>query len=89
MVPKAQGDIGVLGRITCGLDQGHFGKSDLAFAGASERFVGDRFVAAREVGQFVHTMAPPPCVEREAHSHGIVERCDGDAMLAEHRHIIF
>jgi len=87
-VPKPQRHIGILGGIFGRLGKRDFRKSDLALARASDRFVADGFVPEIQLGQFIHAMALPPGIEREAHHHGIVKRVNRDAFVAEPGNVI-
>ena len=89
IVPEPQRHFGILGGIFGRLGKRDFRKSDLALARASDRFVADGFVPEIQLGQFIHAMALPPGIEREAHHHGIVKRVNRDAVLAQDRHVIF
>ena len=88
-LPKAQGDIRILGRVFRGLINRHQIKGDLAFARTDDLFDRDRRMGQIAFGQRVHAVAVQTCVHRIRQQHGVINRCDINAIARQNLGVVF
>ena len=85
---QAQSDVGVLGGVVQSLVQGHLIKADFVFARAGDVLEFYIFASQVKLVQLVHAVTVQTAVEHVGQHHGVVHRCDGDAVSGEHLHVV-
>ena len=88
-LPKAQGDVGILGGIAGSGVDGDAVEGDLRLARADQLFDRNGFVGKVAVGKLVHAVIVQAREHGVRHQHGVVDRGDVDAETGEDLGVVF
>ncbi len=87
-VVKAQGDVGVLGRVAGRRVERHVLEALLRLAGPRHGLEGDRRVAEPQLAELVHAVAVQAALQHVGDQHGVVDRRDVDPVAGQDAHVV-